>query len=133
MGLPEFGGGAFLNSLAQSHIASFSDVPTIINRAETLKRSKYAKAAQGLNAEFVPFIVTVQGEFGPDLQSIRDRSLSPFHLISALPSLRRCSAFRVCVYAECNKTALVNGMGLPEVGGGAFLGCNFRRLNRPRY
>ena len=67
-----------LNSLAQSHIASFSDVPTIINRAEKLKRSKYAKAAQGLNAEFVPFIVTVQGEFGPAasalMESLEDRA-----------------------------------------------------------
>jgi hypothetical protein len=61
-----------LNSLAQSHIASFSDVPTIINRAAKLKRSKYADAAQGLNAGFVPFIVTVQGEFGPAASALME-------------------------------------------------------------
>jgi hypothetical protein len=54
-----------LNTLAQSHIASFSDVSTIINRAERLKRSKYEGSAEALDAQFVPFIVTLQGEFGP--------------------------------------------------------------------
>jgi hypothetical protein len=61
-----------INPLAQSHISSFSDVPTIIARAEKLKRSKYAKAAQGLNAEFVPFILTIQGEIGPAASALME-------------------------------------------------------------
>jgi hypothetical protein len=52
--------------------------PPIINRAEGLKRSKYAEAAEALSAGFVPFIVTIQGEIGPAatalLKSLEDRA-----------------------------------------------------------
>jgi hypothetical protein len=73
-----------LNTLAQSHIASFSDVSTIINRAERLKRSKYEESAEALDAQFVPFIVTLQGEFGPAdtalLEKLEDRAGKALHV-----------------------------------------------------
>jgi hypothetical protein len=62
-----------INPLAPSHIASFVNVATSLDRHEKLKSRKYSAAAQDLNAEFIPFIVTLQGDIGPAAMALLER------------------------------------------------------------
>jgi hypothetical protein len=62
-----------INPLAPSHIASYVNVATALDRAAKLKSRKYLAAAQELNAEFIPFIVTLQGDIGPSAMALLKR------------------------------------------------------------
>ena len=62
-----------INPLAPSNVASYSDVDTAIARAEKMKTQKYSTAAKELNAEFIPFIVTLQGDIGPAAMALLER------------------------------------------------------------
>ena len=62
-----------LNPLAPSRIASYVNVATSLDRAEKMKSRKYSAAAQDLNAKFIPFIVTLQGDIGPAAMALLER------------------------------------------------------------
>jgi hypothetical protein len=62
-----------INPLAPSHISSFSSVGASIARAEKAKSAKYSVAARELNAEFIPFVVSLQGDIGPSALSLLER------------------------------------------------------------
>ena len=65
-----------INPLAPSNVASYTDVDTAIARAEKMKTRKYSAAAKALNAEFIPFIVTLQGDIGPSAMALLERLYS---------------------------------------------------------
>jgi hypothetical protein len=62
-----------ISPLAPSRVASYVNVATSLDRAEKLKARKYSAAALELNAEFSPFIVTLQGDIGPAALSLLER------------------------------------------------------------
>jgi hypothetical protein len=62
-----------LNPLAPSHVSSYVNVATSLDRAEKMKSRKYSEAALALNAEFIPFIVTLQGDIGPSALALLER------------------------------------------------------------
>ena len=88
-----------LNPLAPSHIASYVDVATSLDRAEKMKSRKYSAAAQELNAQFIPFIVTLQGDIGPSalallekLSSQAERPLNIDYKLLLTLAIQRASA-----------------------------------------
>jgi hypothetical protein len=62
-----------INPLAPSHISSYVSVAASIARAEKVKSDRYAVAAKELNAEFIPFVVSLQGDIGPSAMSLLER------------------------------------------------------------
>jgi hypothetical protein len=88
-----------LNPLAPSHVASYVDVATSLDRAEKMKSRKYSAAAQELNAQFIPFIVTLQGDIGPaalalleKLSSQAERPLNIDYKLLLTIAIQRASA-----------------------------------------
>jgi hypothetical protein len=101
-----------LNPLAPSHIASFVNVATSLDRHEKLKSRKYSAAAQDLNAEFIPFIVTLQGDIGPAAMALLERLSSQaqrplnidYRLLLTIAIQRASSRAQIWARLRCHAT-----------------------------
>ena len=60
-----------INILSPSHVAGYaSSTKIVLSRAAKRKKLKYQADAEALNATFVPFIVTAQGDIGKEAQQL---------------------------------------------------------------